>query len=110
MLIPDPPEPIAWAESPPPHIVWPEADLPSPIVEADAALVLPEDTAGEVFVQPQLTETLMLPSGGDQGPAGPQQIYVQAIIPASPLFPAVLFRTGQYADPEIVDLYLNLDS
>lgn len=109
-MIPDPPEPIAWAESPPPHIVWPEMDLPPPIVQADAALVLPEDAGAEVFVQPQLVEMLMLPAGAEQGPPGPLQIFVQPTIPAAPLFPALLFRTGQYADAEIVDLYLNLDS
>lgn len=105
-IILDAPEPPAWPESSGAGMAWPELDLPPPFVQSDAAQVLPEDFASEIFLMPVVTETLMLPSASEQGPPGPQEVFIDQT-PAIG-YPAISFMTGAFpAAPAVAGFLVN---
>lgn len=78
------------------------------------AQVLAVEQAGGTLVVTKSATTLVV--GCTQGPPGPpgadgvgqQEVFIQDTVPVGVTNPAILIRTGQYADPDLVELWANV--
>lgn len=99
-----------WPDDPAGPLLLPEPEPPPIIASLDAAILPGADADVGTALVPDTPTVLPLPALAEQALPGPQQILVQSELPSLvPDYPALLLRTGQHADPSVLDAYLNMD-